>query len=307
MKILVTGGAGFIASHITDKLVEMGHKVVVIDDLSTGKKENLNSKAKFYEADICDAEISEIFKKNKPEIVFHFAAQIDVRKSIQDPASDAKINILGGINVLENCKKFKIKKIIFASSGGAIYGEALSIPTTEGYNALPFSPYGIDKLTIEKYLDYYYKIFNLPFVSLRFANVYGPRQSCKGEAGAVSIFCNKMARNEYPIINGNGRQTRDFVFVDDIVNAAILAMQAKKSDIFNIGTSKETDINTVFRIIKKEGGFSCKEIHGPAKTGEQKRSCLDYSKAKTQLKWQPKYNLEEGLRLTVNWFKNNRK
>jgi len=301
--ILVTGGAGFIGSHLTDRLLKEGHKVVVIDNLATGKKENLNSKAKFYKIDICSPKINQIFKKEKPQIVFHYAAQIDVRKSAEDPIGDAKINILGSLNILENCQKYKVKKLIFASTGGAIYGEANIIPTPEDYPEYPLSPYGIEKLTIDKYLNYYYQVFSLPYVSLRLANIYGPRQNSKGEAGVVAIFLDKMLNGEQPVINGNGKQTRDFVYVDDVVEANILAMKKNKVGIFNISTAKETNINTIFRKIKELITSKCKEIHGPAKEGEQKRSCLDFSKAKQELGWKPKYSLEEGLKKTVEWFK----
>jgi UDP-glucose 4-epimerase len=309
MKCLVTGGAGFIGSHLVDKLIKKGHEVVVIDNLSTGKKENLNPRAKFYKVDICDSKISQIFKKEKPQIIFHYAAQIDVRKSVEDPIEDAKINILGSLNIIQNfirensCSNSrKFAKVIFASTGGAIYGDADIIPTPETYPELPLSPYGIAKLTIEKYLNYYYKIFDLPFVSLRLANIYGPRQNSKGEAGVIAIFCDKMLSEKQPIINGDGKQTRDFVFVDDVVKANILALKKDKVGIFNIGTAKETNINTIFRKLKELTGSNCKEIHGPALLGEQKRSCLDYSKTKKELGWQPKYSLDEGLKKTVEWF-----
>lgn len=300
MKCLVTGGAGFIGSHLVDKLIEQNHKVVIIDNLSTDKKENLNPKADFYKIDIQEERISQIFKKEKPEIIFHLAAQINLRKSVENPIEDAKINILGSLNILENCRKFKIKKIVFASTGGAIYGEADVIPTPEDYPVFPLSPYGIAKLTTEKYLNYYYKVFGLPFVSLRLANVYGPRQNSKGEAGVVAIFCDKMLTGKQPIINGNGKQTRDFVYVEDVIGASILAMKKNKSGIFNIGTAKETDVNTIFEMLKKIIRSTCKEIHGPGQKGEQKRSCLDYSKAKKELGWQPKYRLEEGIKETLN-------
>ena len=304
MKSLVTGGAGFIGSHLVDRLIKEGHRVVVIDNLSTGKKENLNPKAKFYKIDICSYRISQIFKKEKPEVVFHYAAQIDVRKSVKDPVEDAKINILGTLNILENCKKYNIRKVIFASTGGAIYGDADIVPTPETYPELPLSPYGIAKLTIEKHLSYYYKVFGLPYVSLRLANVYGPRQNSKGEAGVVAIFCDKMLSKKQPIINGDGKQTRDFVFVDDVVEANISALKKDKVGIFNIGTARETDVNTLFKKLRELTDSKCAKIHGPTLPGEQKRSCLDYSEAKRELGWQPKYSLDKGLKKTVEWFRN---
>ena len=303
MKIIVTGGAGFIGSHLADNLIKEGHKVVIIDNLSTGGKKNINTKAKFYKIDICDSHISEIFKKEKPKIVFHFTAQIDIRKSIDNPIEDAKVNILGSINILENCRRFKVKKVVFASTGGAIYGDADIVPTPESYPAIPLSPYGIAKLTIENYLNYYYKIFGLQFIVLRFANVYGPRQNSKSEAGVIAIFCDKILHGNQPTINGDGKQTRDFVYIDDAVEAIVLAMKTKKIGIFNIGTAKETDVNTIFNLIKKESGLNYKAIRAPAKKGEQERSCLDYSKAKEDLGWRPKYNLEKGIRETIEWYK----
>ncbi|MHA1482283.1 MAG: NAD-dependent epimerase/dehydratase family protein [Candidatus Heimdallarchaeaceae archaeon] len=304
-KILVSGGAGFIGSHLTDKLIDKGHNVVVADNLSTGEKENLNPKAKFYETDICDSEITQIFREEKPEIVFHFAAQIDVRKSIDNPMSDAEINILGSLNLLENCRKVDIKKFIFISSGGAVYGDTNIIPTSETQPENPESPYGIAKMTIEKYLSFYKKTFGINYTILRPANVYGPRQNSKGEGGVVAVFCDKMLRNEEVMINGDGEQTRDFVFVDDVVNAALLSMEQEKSDIYNIGMRIETNINEIFRKIKELTNSNCEEIHAPGKPGEQKRSCLDNSKAKKEINWEPEYNLEKGLRNTIKWFKEN--
>lgn len=301
--ILVTGGAGFIGSHLTDRLIEEGHRVVVLDNLSTGRKENLNPKAKFYKCDICSPEISQIFQHEKPEVVYHLAAQIDVRKSVRDPVSDAKINILGSLNVLEYCKRFGIKKIIFSSTGSAIYGDANIVPTPETFPELPLSPYGICKLAIEKYLNYYFQVFSLPYISLRYANVYGPRQNSKGEAGVIAIFCDKILNKQQPIVNGDGKQTRDFVYVDDVVKANILALKSDKIGIFNIGTAEETNINTVFNELQKFIGSEYKEMHGPAVSGEQQRSCLDYLKAEKELGWQPKYSLEKGLSETVEWFK----
>lgn len=303
MKILVTGGAGFIASHLVNELIKQKHQVVVLDNLSTGSRKNLNKKAKFYKIDICDKKVASIFLREKPRVVFHLAAQINVRASVESPANDAKTNILGGLNILENCKINKVKKIIFSSTGGAIYGEASIVPTPETYNEFPLSPYGVAKLTTEKYLNYYHKVFGVDFVALRFANVYGPRQNSKGEAGVVSIFCDKIFSKMQLIINGSGQQTRDFVYVKDVVEALILAMQSPKIGIYNIGTGKETNINEIFKIIKNETGFLGKEKHGAAQKGEQQRSCLDISLAKKELSWEPKFSLEMGLKETINYFK----
>ncbi len=303
-KILVTGGAGFIGSHIVDRLIEESHKVVVVDNLSTGNKRNLNKKAKLYNLNICSAKLADVFKKEKFDYVFHLAAQIDVRKSVEDPQSSAKDNILGSLNILENCRINKVKKIIFTSTGGAIYGDAGVIPTPENHPELPLSPYGIEKLAVDKYLNYYHKVFKLPYVSLRLGNVYGPRQNSKGEAGVVAIFADKMIKGESPIINGPGKNTRDFVYVSDVAQASILAMKSKKTGVYNIGTGEETSINTIFRNLNKLLNSGCKEIHGEAKQGEQKRSCLDNKKAKRDLGWQPKVKIEEGLERTVNWFEN---
>ena len=308
-KILVTGGAGFIGSHLVDALIEKGHKVVVVDNLSTGKKENINKKAKFYKIDICSPKIGEIFKKEKPEICFHFAAQINVRKSVEDPIFDAKVNILGSLNVIQNfinSQKSKIKnlKFIFASTGGAIYGDATKIPTPENYPANPISPYGIAKLTVENYLKFYKENFGLKFISLRFSNVYGPRQDPKGEAGVVAIFIEKLLKGERPIIFGNGNQTRDFIFVEDVVSACLKTMEYKgKKEIFNIGTGIETSINELYKIISELLKTKIKPKYVPQKPGDLKRSCLDISLTKKELKWVSKFSLKEGLQKTIESLK----
>lgn len=303
MKILVTGGAGFIASHLVDKLIQADHSIIVIDNLSTGCRENINKKAKFYKLDIQDKKISNVFLKEKPEVVFHYAAQISVRDSVDSPIEDAKTNILGSLNILEACKKNNVKKIIFSSSGGAIYGETDIFPTSENCKETPLSPYAIAKLSVEKYLYYYYKYFGLKFVALRFANVYGLRQNSKGEAGVIAIFSDKMLQGQQVTIYGSGKQTRDFVFVDDIISASELALKGDQVGIFNIGTSVETDINTIFLKLKNLLNSTCAEVHGPAASGESQRSCLDFSMAQKVLGWQPKYDLQAGLEKTVNWFK----
>jgi len=301
-KVLITGGAGFIGSNLVDKLIEKGYEVVIIDNLSTGLKSNVNKKAKFYKADIQDKKISDIFLKEKPDVVFHYAAQISVRDSVQNPIDDAKTNILGSLNILENCKKNKIKKIIFSSSGGSIYGKTDVFPTNEDCKEVPLSPYAIAKLSVEKYLNFYYQSFGLEFVALRFANIYGPRQNSKGEAGVIAIFSDKMIAGEPVIINGSGKQTRDFVYVDDIVNASISALEKNEIGVFNLGTATETDVNTIFLKLKEILNPNCKETHGQPQSGESERSCLDFSRAKKVLGWEPKYNLQKGLEKTADWF-----
>jgi UDP-glucose 4-epimerase len=304
LKILVTGGAGFIASHIADAYINAGHQVVVIDNLSMGKKENINPKAKLYQLDIRDKSVNDIFITERFDVVSHHAAQMDVRKSVDDPMFDASVNVIGVLNILENCKKFDVKKIIFSSTGGAIYGEQDYFPADETHPFRPLSPYGITKLATEKYLFYYEQVFGLPYVVLRYANVYGPRQNPHGEAGVIAIFAQKMLEGSQPLINGNGKQTRDYVFVGDVVRANLLALSYDKSDIFNIGTGIETDVNELFHHLKRLTNFKCEETHAPAKKGEQMRSVLDTKKIKTVLGWTPQIALGEGLKLTVDFFKN---
>ena len=305
-KILVTGGAGFIGSHLVDKLIEKNYKVIVIDNLSTGKRENLNSQANFYKIDILDSKISQIFQKEKPEAVFHYAAQIDVRKSVEDPIENAKVNILGSLNLLENCKNFRIKKFIFASSGGAIYGTSELLPTPESYLPRPESPYGLSKLVIEEYLKIYKNIYGLDFVSLRYANIYGPRQNSKGEAGVVAIFIDKLLEDKRPIIFGTGEQTRDYLYVEDAIEAALKALNYRGLlPIFNVGTGLETNVNEIYNLISQKLGKNIKPIYAPAKPGDLKRSCLDISKIKKDIGWKPKYDLEKGLEKTIQWFLKN--
>ncbi|MCJ7497873.1 MAG: NAD-dependent epimerase/dehydratase family protein [candidate division Zixibacteria bacterium] len=301
-KILVTGGAGFIGSNIADSFISFGHKVVVIDNLSTGFKKNIPSKAKFYKIDIRSKKIEEIFKNEKIEVLCHYAAQIDVRKSVEDPIQDARINIEGTLNLLNNCIKYKTRKVIFASTGGALYGEQDYFPADEKHPERPLSPYGIAKLAIEKYLYFYKEVFGLNYISLRYANVYGPRQNPLGEAGVVAIFTQRLLSGKKSVINGDGKQTRDFVYVKDVVKANLSALNYPESDYFNIGTGIESDVNNIFRLLKGKTGSKQKEVHGPAKPGEQKRSVLDYSKAKKLLGWSPEYSLEIGIEETVKYY-----
>lgn len=305
MRILVTGGAGFIGSHIVDAYINQGHEVVIIDDLSSGREANLNPKAEFFQLQIQDRKVTEIFGRFKFDLVNHHAAQMDVRKSVADPVFDASVNVLGTLNLLENCVKHRVRKFIFASTGGAVYGEQEAFPADETHPTWPLSPYGITKLTCEKYLFYYQQVYNLPHVILRYANVYGPRQNPHGEAGVVAIFIEKLLGGSHPVINGDGKQTRDYVFVEDLVRANLMATAFSRTDVFNIGTSKETDVNTIFRLLKELTGSDSPEQRGPAKKGEQLRSCLTFSKIEKTLGWKPEVELKTGLQRTVHYFQSN--
>jgi UDP-glucose 4-epimerase len=305
MNILVTGGAGFIGSHLADKLIAKNHRVIIVDDLSTGKRANINPKAKFYKIKIQSSKLSPIFKKEKPEIIFHLAAQMDVRKSITQPLFDAETNILGSINLIENSVKHKAKKFIFISSGGAIYGDEVKIPTPEESLELPISPYGIAKLTVEKYLYYYNHQYRLPSLNLRLANIYGPRQDSMGEAGVVAIFCGQLKKSKALSINGSGKQTRDFVYVADVVLACLKSLVKKAQGTFNIGTAEETDINHLAKKLMQISQVKVRLNHRPAILGEQLRSCLNNKKARQFLNWQAEYDLDKGLKETWEWFQGN--
>ena len=304
MKILVTGGAGFIASHITDAFIKDGHEVFVLDNLLTGFERNINPKAKFIKADICDKELSHLFEKEKFDVVNHHAAQMDVRRSVADPAFDANTNILGTINLLQNCVKTGVKKFMFASTGGAVYGEQSYFPADENHPTSPLSPYGISKLTVEKYLFFYNAQYNLRYSILRYANIYGPRQNSAGEAGVVAIFSTKLLKKEQPVINGTGMQTRDYVFVGDVVKANLLALNDESNDIYNVGTAKETNVNEIFNLLNNIVGNGQKEKHGPAAPGEQMRSVITSEKLFKKFGWKPSTKFEEGLTKTVEFFKN---
>ncbi|MFH1541088.1 MAG: SDR family NAD(P)-dependent oxidoreductase [Elusimicrobiota bacterium] len=302
--ILVTGGAGFIGSNIADAYIQQGNNVVIIDNLSTGKKENINPKAKFYNADIKDEKkIKQIFENEKPDIVNHHAAQIDVRKSVANPILDAQINIIGTINLLENAVKCKIKKFIFASSGGVMYGECKKIPPTENEKPEPLSPYGITKHTIEHYLNYYSEIHGLKYVAFRYGNVYGPRQDPHGEAGVVAILINRILSNTKINIFGNGEQLRDYVFVSDIAIANLIALRKGENEIFNIGTGETKSVNQLFCELSKVAGYLQKPVYKPHRAGELFKSSLNTKKAKEKLGWSAKIKLNEGLKKTYEYFK----
>lgn len=305
MKILVTGGAGFIASQIADAFIEEGHQVVILDDLSTGYEKNINPKAKFVKTNICDKSLDKLFESEKFDVVNHHAAQMDVRRSVKDPEFDATTNILGTINLLQNCVKYKVKKFMFASTGGAVYGEQDYFPADEKHSQQPKSPYGISKLAVEKYLYFYNSEYKLNYTILRYANIYGPRQNPFGEAGVVAIFSTKLLKGEQPIINGHGKQTRDYVFVGDVVKANLLGLNDEASDVYNIGTGFETDVNQLFHYINDITKANKEEKHGPTAAGEQLRSVITSDKLFNKFGWRPSTKLEDGLKATVEYFKNN--
>jgi UDP-glucose 4-epimerase len=303
MKIVVTGGAGFIASHIVDAFVERGHEVHIFDDFSTGQEANVNAKAMIHQVDIADREAMLRLEQIRPDVLSHHAAQMDVRHSVADPAFDARVNIIGFINLLEGCKNSGVKKVIFASSGGAVYGEQEMFPAPESHVTNPASPYGVSKRAGELYLSYYSQAFGLPYIALRYANIYGPRQSTKGEAGVVAIFLSLLLQGKTPVINGDGRQTRDYVYVGDVVAANVAALDSSFVGPINIGTGIETDVVTIFKHLRHAVGSPIDARHGPAKTGEQRRSCLDTRRAAEILGWRPKMSLAEGLGRTAAFYR----
>ena len=303
MNILVTGGAGFIGSNVSDAFINEGHHVIILDNFSSGKQENVNPKAKVYRMDIQDPSVENIFRDEKIEVMCHHAAQMDVRRSVADPKFDASVNVLGFINLMEYGRHYGLKKVIFSSTGGAIYGEQDHFPADELHPLRPLSPYGITKLTTEKYLFFYKESYGIDHVILRYANIYGPRQNPHGEAGVVAIFTERMLKGEQPAINGDGKQTRDYVFVGDVVQANLFGLKYSGSNIFNIGTGIETDVNQLFQHVKKLTGSKCEEKHLPAKAGEQMRSVISSKKITEMLGWKPTVTLEEGLKRTVAFFK----
>lgn len=302
MKVLVTGGAGFIGSHIVDRLIEGGAEVVILDDFSSGKPGQVNPRARLYRVDICDAAVREVFERERIDCLDHHAAQMNVRRSVEDPMWDARVNIVGSLNLLEAAVATGVKKVVFASTGGAIYGEQHAFPADEAHTTCPLSPYGVAKLAVEKYLYYYEAVYGLPYVALRYANVYGPRQDPHGEAGVVAIFSQRLLRGEPGVINGDGEQTRDFVYVGDVVLANILAVTTDLRGIYNVGTGVETSVHTLYAHLVKFTGASQPPRYAPPKAGEQRRSMLAWGNLHAATRWSPAVSLEDGLRQTVAYF-----
>ncbi len=303
MRILVTGGAGFIGSHVVDAFVEAGHHVIVVDDLSTGKRENLNPQAVFYQADIRDeGALAAIFARERPEAVCHQAALANVRESMVQPVRYASVNVLGSLVLLELCRQHGVRKFIYASTGGAVYGEPQSLPVSEEHPVNPLDPYGASKHHVEHYLYLYRHNYGLRYTVLRYANVYGPRQDPYCEAGVDAIFTHKMLAGETPTINGTGEQARDFVYVGDVARANLLALTGADG-IFNIGTGVGTTVNQVYEGLRAATGYQGPVHYGPPKAGEVYRIYLDVRKAATELGWTPRVSLSEGFRLTVDSFR----
>ncbi len=299
---LVTGGAGFIGSHLVDALIRKRIRVYVIDDLSTGNLKNINPNAHFTKLSIGSPQFISYLKKLKPEVIFHCAAQVNLRNSLIDPPSDATTNILGTINVAHTAAQIGVKKIIYSSTGGALYPETSKIPSSEKIAPQPSSPYGISKRCAEMYLHYEYFVHGIPYVALRYANVYGPRQNAKGEAGVITIFTDQMVKGQPVTVFGTGKQTRDYVYVDDVVRANMLAMNRSVIGEFNVGTGRETDVNTLFKKLAKLTHYQLPARYTPFIPGEMMRSALDAKKARQMLGWVPKTKLDEGLEKTVRWF-----
>jgi UDP-glucose 4-epimerase len=304
MKVLVTGGAGFIGSHVADACLAAGHDVLIVDDLSTGRRENLPDAARFYEVNLRDAEAMEhVFAAERPEAICHLAARANVRESMQKPVLYAEVNIIGSLVLLEMARQYHCRKVVYASTGGAVYGEPEYLPVDEAHPINPLDPYGASKHHVEHYLHIYRTHYGVDYTSLRFPNVYGPRQDPYGEAGVVAIFANQMLKGETPVIYGSGQQERDFVYVTDIARANVLALTAGGGEILNLGSGVGTSINTIFQQLVQITGCDCIEVHGPAKQGEVFRTYLDATRAKTSLGWEPQVCLEEGLALTTEYFR----
>jgi UDP-glucose 4-epimerase len=301
MKILVTGGAGFIGSHVVDRCVAAGHEVAVVDNLATGSRERVNPRATLHVTDVRDPELADVFRAERPSVVIHHAAQAEVRRSVEDPKFDADVNVLGAVNLFECCRRFDVARVIYASSGGAAYGDTDVLPTPEDHVARPASPYGVSKLTAELYLGCWSQMYGIQALVFRYANVYGPRQSPAGEAGVVAIFAHRLLSGEHVVINGDGLQTRDYVYVGDIADANIAGLERPDATgVVNLGTGIETSVVELYDRLRAVAGVDLPPRHGPAKLGEQRRSVLDISRAHAVLGWRPRVSLDDGLRLTVD-------
>jgi UDP-glucose 4-epimerase len=301
VKILVTGGAGFIGSHIVDAYLGLGHDVTVVDNLTTGNPDNLNPKAKFIKFDIREPGLEGIFREGRFDVVNHHAAQINVRTSLEDPVFDGQVNVIGSLNVISQSARHKVKRVIFASSGGAIYGEPEKYPIPEDSPMLPLSPYGVAKMTTEYYLRVFHNLYGLDYVVFRYSNVYGPRQISKSEAGVISIFIDQILKGEKCFVNGDGNQVRDYVFVGDVVAANVLALDCPP-DHFNVGTGQATSVNDLIDILSAVAGREVNHGHRDAIPGEVLKSVLDHTKVRNKIGWRPRVNIKEGIKQTYDYY-----
>ena len=300
---LVTGGAGFIGSHLVDRLLALEYRVVIIDNLSSGKLKHLNPAAAFHHSDITQSSVNEVFQREQPDLVFHLAAQTSVPYSTREPVKDSEINVVGTLRMLEAARRFGVDKVIFSSTGGALYGDPEVDPCPDDHPVIPLSPYGMSKYLGEQYIEFYHRLYRLNFTSLRYGNVYGPRQDPHGEAGVVAIFSQAMLEGKQPEIFGDGDQERDFVCVDDVVAANILAIDRGDGMHMNIGTGQKTSINRIFEVLKSIIGYRWDAVHGPARLGAVYQISLDSARAAQEMGWTPQVDLEDGLRRTVDYFR----
>ncbi|MBU2603584.1 MAG: NAD-dependent epimerase/dehydratase family protein [Actinobacteria bacterium] len=306
MRALVTGGAGFIASHVADRLLEEGHDVAIVDNFATGKRANLPPSARFHELDIRDPALADVFAEERPEIVIHHAAQMDVRRSVEEPAYDADVNLLGTLNLLERCREHGTRKVVYAGTGGAMFGEAAYLPVDERHPVMPISPYGVSKHTVEHYLHAYHVNFGLDFTVLRYPNVYGPRQDPHGEAGVVAIFALQMLDGRQPLIFGDGSKTRDYCFVSDIVQANMLATERGGAGLFNIGRGVEVSDLEVFETVRAAVGSTVEPQYAPTRPGEVEHIALDAALAGRELDWEWKVGFQEGVEKAVEFYRSKR-
>jgi UDP-glucose 4-epimerase len=303
VKVLVTGGAGFVGSNLADRLAAEGNELVVLDDLSSGKRDQVPGGANFYQMELDSRWLERVVAREKPDVICHLAAQISVRRSVEDPLFDAHVNVMGSIGLIEAARKHDVKRFLFASTGGAVYGDTEVIPTPETYQAAPVSPYGTAKLSVEHYLHCFHEMYGVSYAALRLSNVYGPRQDPHGEAGVVALFSRALLLGKTPTINGEGKQTRDYVYVGDVVDAFVAALGSDTSGRFNVGTGVETDVNQLYDLIAGAVGSEASAAHGPAKPGEQARSCVDAALIGKTFGWRPKNSLADGIPKTVDFFR----
>lgn len=303
MRALVTGGAGFIGSHLVERLLQEGLHVIVVDNLSTGRRQFVHPDALFYPLDILSPHLAEVFQTHRPQVVFHLAAQASVVRSLEDPVEDARTNILGSLNLLQMCRRFGVERFVYTSTGGALYGEPQQLPCPETHPIVPLSPYGASKYAVEVYLPLFRSLTGFTYTILRYSNVYGPRQDPYGEAGVVAIFTRRMLDREEVVIYGDGTQERDFVYVGDVVEANVLALRQTQSEVYNIGTGKGTSVNALFQRLATLTGYQRPPRYAPPRPGEVYKIWLDVRKAREGLGWIPRTDLDKGLELTVAAFR----